>query len=285
MTDHCFSRFPAAATATPTGVRESRATTLADVSRIAGVSVMAVSAALNGGRTSARVSARTRERILAVAACLGYRRNPVAHALASRRARRRRNTLAVAMAWPASSPVGPSGGFLGVLDGILSAAARHRHDTTLFILGEGWNDPARLREICASPVDGFIFVAPALADDAMAAFHPLVTLDANAFLPPAIDLKKEDISAVHGHPLFSLGCRAVDALIAKIRAPDFSGTDLPPFSTTISEAFAAPEQSVACVLGQKELQGEHHERIGNERSTEEMPKADALTRKVTANKG
>ena len=138
MTDHCCSRFPAAASATPTGARKSRAATLADVSRIAGVSVMAVSAALNGGRTSARVSARTRERILAVAACLGYRRNPVAHALASRRARRRRNTLAVAMASPASSPVGPLGGFLGVLDGILSAAARHRHDITLFILGAGW---------------------------------------------------------------------------------------------------------------------------------------------------
>jgi hypothetical protein len=98
-------------------------------------------------------------------------------------------------------------------------------------------------------------VAPALADDAMAAFHPLVTLDADAFFPSAIDLKKENISAVHGHLSFSLGCRAVDTLIAKIRAPDFSGTDLPPLSTTISDASAAPEQSVAVRSRTRETSG------------------------------
>ncbi|WP_407074836.1 LacI family DNA-binding transcriptional regulator [Roseateles sp.] len=48
----------------PQGSRLSNAPTLADVAREAGVSGMAASSALNGGRRgSARVSAETRERV------------------------------------------------------------------------------------------------------------------------------------------------------------------------------------------------------------------------------
>ena len=65
--------------------RRGDAATLADVGREAGVSQMAVSAVLNGARTSARISAETRVRVLAAAERLRYRPNLAARALAHRR--------------------------------------------------------------------------------------------------------------------------------------------------------------------------------------------------------
>lgn len=56
-----------------------------DVARHAGVSRMTVSAVLNGGGGNARVSAETRQRVLASAAVLGYTPNPTARALRRRR--------------------------------------------------------------------------------------------------------------------------------------------------------------------------------------------------------
>ena len=57
-----------------------------DVARAAGVSEMAASSALNGGRRgSARVSAETRERVLAEAQRLGYLPNASARALKTQR--------------------------------------------------------------------------------------------------------------------------------------------------------------------------------------------------------
>ena len=65
-------------------LKTTRAATLADVGRAAGVSAMAASAVLNGARTSSRISPETRERILAAASKLAYRPNAAARALANR---------------------------------------------------------------------------------------------------------------------------------------------------------------------------------------------------------
>ena len=56
-------------------MKSKHAATLADVGRVAGVSAMAASAALNRARTSSRISKETRERILRAAASLNYRPN------------------------------------------------------------------------------------------------------------------------------------------------------------------------------------------------------------------
>src|SRR5450432_2039924 len=62
------------------------AITIRDVAKLAGTSVSAVSAALNGTTGSTiRLSERTRERIYAAAAQLGYVSNPIAKSLATGR--------------------------------------------------------------------------------------------------------------------------------------------------------------------------------------------------------
>lgn len=61
--------------------------TVHDIANAAGVSHTAVSAVLGGRARQARIGARTAERILAVAADLGYERNDLARAVASGRTR------------------------------------------------------------------------------------------------------------------------------------------------------------------------------------------------------
>ncbi|HUX69621.1 MAG TPA: LacI family DNA-binding transcriptional regulator, partial [Cellulomonadaceae bacterium] len=67
----------------PTG--STRAATIYDVARLAGVSHQTVSRVLNDEPGTRAV---TRERVRAAIASLGYRRNPAATALASRRSHR-----------------------------------------------------------------------------------------------------------------------------------------------------------------------------------------------------
>lgn len=78
--------------------RSRRAATLADVGRAAGVSAMAVSAVLNGTKTSARISDETRERIETAALKSRYRPNVAARALVNNQM----NTIG--MSGPSSLP-------------------------------------------------------------------------------------------------------------------------------------------------------------------------------------
>ena len=99
--------------------RSNRPATLADVGREAGVSAMAVSAVLNGARTSTRISRETRARIREAAIKLQYRPNAAARALAQRRM----NTIGVAA-------VINEGGefdhyFLEAFNGVIHSAALH----------------------------------------------------------------------------------------------------------------------------------------------------------------
>jgi LacI family transcriptional regulator len=164
-----------------------RAATLADVGRAAGVSVMAASAVINGGRTSSRIAAATSERILAAAARLGYRRNAAAHALVNRRM----HTIGVASVL--------AGGelnhyFLEVFNGILAAAAQHEQNTTVFSLHDWTEAPRRLGRFCDGRIDGMILVGPPFRAGkvTLPAHTPFVSIHANHPLPGVMNIESDE---------------------------------------------------------------------------------------------
>lgn len=164
-----------------------RAATLADVGRAAGVSAMAASAVINGGRTSSRVAEATRERILAAAAQLGYRRNAAAHALANQRM----HTIGVVSVL--------AGGelnhyFLEVFNGILAGSARHEQNTTVFSLHDWSEAPLRLGQLCDGRIDGMILVGtPFRADEVPLPAHtPFVSIHANHPLPGVTNIESDE---------------------------------------------------------------------------------------------
>jgi LacI family transcriptional regulator len=149
---------------------------------------MAASAVLNGARTSSRISAATRTRILAAAARLCYRPNAAARALA----RRRINTLGVA-------GVVESGElnqyFPEILHGILSAAAEHGQTVTVFTVNEWERDAARLAAYCDGRIDGLILVSPVLSMAAARTLPdhaPFVSINADCRLPGVVNIEPDD---------------------------------------------------------------------------------------------
>lgn len=167
--------------------RPSRAATLADVGRIAGVSAMAASAVLNGARTSSRISEETRQRILKAAAELEYRPNAAARALANRRMQ----TIGVAAVI--------EGGelnhyFLEVFNGIIAAAATHEQNTTVFALHNWGPDAARLRTMCDGRIDGLILVAPTFApkENILPTHTPFISIHANSRLPDVVNIESDE---------------------------------------------------------------------------------------------
>lgn len=172
----------------PIRPKTARAATLADVGRAAGVSAMAASTVLNGARTSSRISADTRERIIEAAARLRYRPNAAARALVSRRM----NTIGVA------AVIG-EGEFntyaLEVFVGILAATAHHEQSTTMFTLHDWDRDTARLHGWCDGRIDGLIMLAPTLTREAgkmLPAHTPFVALHANHVLPNVVNLESDE---------------------------------------------------------------------------------------------
>jgi LacI family transcriptional regulator len=165
----------------------NRPATLADVGRLAGVSTMAVSAVLNGARTSSRIGEGTRERIVAAAARLRYRPNAAARALANRRMK----TLGVA---------GIVGGgldyyFLELFNGMLEAAAEHGENMTVFTLRDWEKDADRVAGFCDGSIDGMIIVAPqwAATDARQLPDHaPFVTLHSNHLLPGVTNIESDE---------------------------------------------------------------------------------------------
>ena len=167
--------------------RHVRASTLADVGRAAGVSAMAASVVLNNARSSSRISAETRERILKVAATLHYRPNAMARALANRRM----HTLGVAAVFSNTST---NYYFMQVFTGILEAAARHDQNTTVFALHDWGRDTARLRGFCDGRIDGLILLAPVVSADkiALPAHTPFVSIHANSLLPNVVNIESDE---------------------------------------------------------------------------------------------
>lgn len=165
-----------------------RAATLADVGRAAGVSAMAASAVLNGARTSSRIAADTRERILEAAARLRYRPNATARALVNRRM----NTIGVA----AVIGDGELNMYaMEIFTGILAAAAHAEQNATMFTLHDWGRDTARLHGWCDGRIDGLILIAPTLTREAAKGLPnhtPFVALHSNCPLPGVINIESDE---------------------------------------------------------------------------------------------
>ncbi len=158
------------------------------VGKLAGVSAMAASTVLNGARSSSRISAKTRERILEAAAKLNYRPNAAARALL----RQKMNTIGVAAVVDAG---GINYYFLEVLGGVLEAASRFTQNVTVFTLHD-WNREAeKLGDFCDGRIDGLILVAPVIirpSPNVFPSYVPFVSLHSNAVLPGVNDIESDE---------------------------------------------------------------------------------------------
>jgi len=135
--------------------------TLADVAREAGVSKMAASAALNGNQGSSRVSAETRERVMAAVARLRYRPNANARALTYRR------THAIGFVTNLMGKV-PNPYCMEVFGGVVQGAVAAGQTAAVFSLGSWDEAPTCIHTLCDGRVDGLVVLAPRLEDDGQA---------------------------------------------------------------------------------------------------------------------
>jgi len=160
-----------------------------DVARAAGVSEMAASSALNGGRRgSARVSAETRERVLAAAQRLRYRPNATARALASQRT----NSIGFVANFLGEEP---NLYFLEVFSGVIQGATATGQTTAVFTLSDWEEAPARIPALCDGRVDGLILLGPRLQDDGSAwlpQHMPLVSVQADRSVSGAVNIESDD---------------------------------------------------------------------------------------------
>ncbi|MBC8134328.1 MAG: LacI family DNA-binding transcriptional regulator [Fibrella sp.] len=162
--------------------------TLRDVAARAGVNATTVSVVLNGNRSGTRVSAATRERILAVATELGYHPNIAARGMKHRRM----NSLGVVDIMHAK---GLNFYFLEVLNGILEKAAERDQNTTVFTLSNWETEEEKILQFCDGRVDGLIFVGPQFRAEfapILLRRTPFVALHSNIALPVAASLEIDD---------------------------------------------------------------------------------------------
>ena len=174
--------------ATPKTRRRSDVPTLADVAREAGVSDVAASCALNGGKGSTRVSAETRERVLAAAERLRYRPNATARALT----RQRSNAIGFIANLNDREP---NLYFLEVFNGVVRGATEVQQTTSVFPLS-GWDEaPERIPALCDGRVDGLVVLAPHLEDDNtvwLPPRTPMVTVHAGKLLRGQVNIESDD---------------------------------------------------------------------------------------------
>ncbi len=167
---------------------KSKAATLADVGREAGVSTMAVSTVINGAKSSARIAAATEKRILAAAAKLNYRPNAMARALLDRRI----NTIGVVNR---VFDGGLNHYFMDIFAGIVDTATIEDQNTTVFAFDSWEKELQRLGQICDGRVDGLILLAPQFTkvDEGVVPTHtPSVSIHSNHPMPGIINLETDD---------------------------------------------------------------------------------------------
>lgn len=170
------------------GRRRSGLPTLADVAREAGVSEMAASSALNGRRSSARVSAETRERVLAAAERLRYRPNATARALAYQRT----NTIGFVVHFMNEEA---NLYFLEVFSGVIKGATAAGLTTSIFTLGSWEEAPTRIPALCDGRVDGLVVLAPELEDDGAAwlpKHTPMVSVHSNQLARGRVNIESDE---------------------------------------------------------------------------------------------
>lgn len=166
----------------------SKPATLADIGRAVGVSAMSASAVLNGSRTSTRISAETRNKILEEAARLRYRPNAAARALN----RRKMNTLGLAGIIDSGEI---NAYFLEVMNGVLEAAGRFNQNVTVFTLHDWKVDAGRIADFCDGRIDGLILLAPVInktKPDLIPSHTPFVSLHANHPIPGVTNIESDE---------------------------------------------------------------------------------------------
>jgi len=179
-----------------------------DVARAAGVSEMAASSALNGGRRgSARVSAQTCERVLAEAQRLGYRPNASARALANKRT----NAIGFVANFMGEEP---NLYFLEVFSGVIQGATAAGQTTAVFTLADWHEAAAKIPPLCDGRVDGLILLAPRLQEDDLAWLPqrtPLVSVQADRPLSGVVNIESDDEAGAYAmtRQLLSLGHRRI----------------------------------------------------------------------------
>ncbi|HTQ09726.1 MAG TPA: LacI family DNA-binding transcriptional regulator [Fimbriimonadaceae bacterium] len=131
------------------------ATTIKEVAELAGTSAAAVSATLNGTRSkNIRVGARTRERIYAAAAQLGYLPNPVARSLATGKSRVLGLMLPYVEAFTDHNPFCAQ-----VTNGVLDEMVRSHYNLMLYT-GASVQNGSKAAMMIDSRVDGLVLVLP-----------------------------------------------------------------------------------------------------------------------------
>lgn len=168
--------------------KSNRAATLADVGRVAGVSAMAASAALNETRTSARISAETKAKIMRAAEQLGYRPNVAARALV----KRRMDTLGVSVVWEGEEL---NNYFVEIFNGIIEASTRHGQNATVFTFRNTADEIARIASVCDGRIDGMVLVAPVFTKEfaAQLPHHtPFVALHANTETEGVVNIESNE---------------------------------------------------------------------------------------------
>jgi LacI family transcriptional regulator len=171
------------------------------------VSDVAASCALNAGKGSTRVSAETRERVLAAAERLRYRPNATARALSRQRAN--------AIGFVANiANEEPNLYFLEVFNGVVRGATEAQQTTCIFPLS-GWDEaPKRIPALCDGRVDGLVVLAPYLEDDStnwLPPHTPMVTIHAGTQLQAQVNVEADDEAGGFGivRHMLELGYRHI----------------------------------------------------------------------------
>lgn len=167
--------------------KPKRPPTLADIGRVAGVSVATASAVLNRPWGSKHISAPTQERVRTAAAQLRYRPNLAARALVSRRMQ----TLGVAAVLDSGEL---NHYFLEIFNGVVAAAAQRGQNTTAFTLRDWTQAADRLCDFCDGRIDGMILLGPTFTREEvrLPAHIPFVAIHANSPLPGVVNIESDE---------------------------------------------------------------------------------------------
>jgi LacI family transcriptional regulator len=185
---------------------------------------MAASAVLNSARTSSRIAADTRKRILAAAQRLNYRPNLAARALV----RRRMHTLGVVAVTDRGTL---NHYFLELLGGILATAGAHDENTTVFAIHDWKKDASRLHSMCDGRIDGLILLAPTFPHSAaklLPTHTPFVSLHANTRIRGMLNIETDEehgaremtgylVAQGHRHILHIAGPRGLVGVERRVR--------------------------------------------------------------------
>ncbi len=177
-------------------------TTIADVAKLAGVSVATVSRTLHG---STRVDPRTRERVVAAAAELHYVASPTATSLASGRT----NVVAVV------APMMSRWFFASIVTTIEQALREHGYHTLLIVLGDrpGQEQERLQPEMFVKRVDGILWLNVATTPEETALLErlalPMVCVGAAIDGAPTVLIDDRQAARLAVEHLLGLGHRDI----------------------------------------------------------------------------